>query len=170
MKTVIGFFAAGVLLVSPVVFAGQGIVDDPAVTIVFAEDEDGNVLDHGWARGQMWSARSSKNDVEMIGCSYKAIEFPDGDGGFFVYKWGFCQAQDVNEVHVVCYTDNSELLDAMQATSAFAWVNFRFTTPDHDIAWRQGVRRCTRLDYSTQSFHLPEFTTVRRDDDEVDDD
>jgi len=158
MKTVFGLFAAGMLLVSSIVFAGESYIHDPAVTIEFFEDES------GWASGQMWSARSSKNDVELIGCSYKAMEVPDGTGGIFVYKWGFCQAQDVNEVRVACFSDNPELLDAMQATTAFAWVAFVFTKLDPDFFYHpelrpEGARRCTRLDYSTQSIHLPEFTT-----------
>ena len=159
MKTVFGFFAAGLLLVSYMVFAGSGVINDPEVTIEFFEDGSGVVQDRGLASGQMWSARSSENDVEGIGCSYKAMERTDGTGGIYVYKWGFCQARDVNEVHVICWTENPELLDAMQATSPFAWVRFGFTEPEHDLAWREGVRRCTRFDYSTQSFHLPEFTT-----------
>ncbi len=159
MKTVVGFFAAGMLLVSSMVFAGGGVISDPAVSIEFFEDENGIVHDWGQAYGQMWSARSSKN-VEFIGCSYKAIEQDDGS----VYKFGFCQAQDVNKVHVLCYSDNPELLDAMQASSAFAWVNFRFTEYDPDFFFHperrpEGARHCTRFDYSTQSFHLPEFTT-----------
>jgi hypothetical protein len=153
MKTVVGFFAAGMLLISSMVFAGGGLIHDPAVSIEFFEDVNGVVHDWGLANGQMWSARSSKNDVEFIGCSYKAIENPDES----VYKFGFCQAQDVNEVYVRCFTDNPEMLDAMQASSAFAWVQFRFT--EHDPDFFEGARHCTRFDYSTQSFHLPEFTT-----------
>jgi hypothetical protein len=160
MKTVFGFFAAGMLLVSSLVFAGTAILDDPAVSIDFFEDENGVVLDRGLAYGQMWSARSSKNDFEYIGCSYKAIELGDGS----VFKFGFCQARDVNEVRVICYTDNPEMLDAMQATSSFAWARFRFTEPDPDFFYHpelrpEGARHCTRFDFSTQSYHLPEFTT-----------
>lgn len=159
MKTVFSFFALGMLLVSSTVFAGGGVINDPAVLIEFFEDGSGVVQDRGLASGHMWSARSSGNDVEYIGCSYKAMELPDGTDGVYVYKWGFCKAQDVNEVSVICWTENPELLDAMQATSPFAWVRFGFTEPDHNIAWREGVRRCFRFDYSTQSFQLPEFTT-----------
>ena len=159
MKTMIRAFATGLLLVSSMGSAGEGLIDDPAVTIDFFEDAQGVVHDRGWVNGQMWSARSSKNDVEIIGCGYRAAELDDGMGGIFVYKWGFCHARDVNEVYVVCYTENPELLDAMQATTSFAWIWFGFTEPDHDLAGREGVRRCTRLGYSTQSWHLPEFTT-----------
>ena len=153
MKILFGILLAGMLIVPSLGFTGDGIINDPAVTIEFAED------DSGFANGQMWSARSSKNDVEMIGCSYKAIELPDGGGGVFVYKWGFCQARDVNDVHVVCYSENPELLDAMQATTPFAWAQFSFTEHDPDPNFFGGARRCTQFGYSTQSFHLPEFTT-----------
>src|SRR5210317_535906 len=104
MKTVIRAFATGLLLVYSMGFAGHAVIDDPAVTIEFVEDAQGVVLDRGWAWGQMWYARSSKNDVEYIGCGYKAIE--QSDGG--VYKWGFCQARDADDVHVMCYTENAE--------------------------------------------------------------
>jgi len=153
MKTFFGILLAGMLIVPSLGFTGDGIINDPAVTIEFFVDEDGNVHDWGWANGQMWSARSSKNDVEMIGCSYKARELGDGS----VYKWGFCQARDVNDVHVMCWSDNPELLDAMQATTPFAWAQFRFTEIDPNFFG--GERHCTQFGYSTQSFHLPEFTT-----------
>lgn len=109
--------------------------------------------DTGEAFGNMWLARSSKNDVEIIGCSFKGEL--DGQGGSL--KWGWCRARNASGVEVLCLTDDENLLDALQAISPFSWVRFLFKNAiQEDGVW---YADCTRFDISTQSLHLPEFVT-----------
>ena len=102
-------------------------------------------LDLMIAQGDQATARNSKNDVELIGCGIRV--FDDGMGGSF--SFGFCQATDSDGVEGFCSTQRADMLDAMKATSAFAFITF---------GW-DANGECTRIGYSTQSFYLPNFTT-----------
>lgn len=111
----------------------------PAITIVD--------LDAKLASGDMWTARSSDNEVEFIGCGIR--HFDDGAGG--VYTWGFCQARDAGENEILCYTENPELLAALSTINDYSFVTF---------SWREDPyygQECIRVGYSTQSFYLPLF-------------
>jgi hypothetical protein len=117
-------------------------------------------LGAGVASGNMWYTRSSKNDVEVIGCGYKGAALPNESPWWpeeDIYRWGWCQAVDTNGVHVLCLTKDSNLLDAMQAISPFSYIRFKFTNLDEN-----NVGDCTRLNFSTQSQHLPNFTTKNK--------
>ena len=106
-------------------------------------------LDGMSAQGDQYTARTSKNDIELIGCGVTLID----DGVNPPFTFGFCQATDSEGVEITCFTQNANLLDAMRATSAFAYISF---------SWQDdgfGGAECTRLRYSTQSFYLPDFTT-----------
>ncbi len=116
--------------------ASAGLVQPAAVMID---------LDNMAAQGDQATARISKNDVELIGCGIRV--FDDGMGGTF--SFGFCQATDSEGVEAFCSTQNANLLDAMDATSAYAFVTF---------GWNE-FGECTRIGFSTQSFYLPNFTT-----------
>lgn len=98
-------------------------------------------LDEMFAQGDQVTARTAKNDVEGIGCGIRVF-----DGGF---TFGFCQAADSDGVEGFCFTENPDLLDAMKATSAYAFITF---------GWDEN-EECTRIGFSTQSFYLPNFTT-----------
>ena len=102
-------------------------------------------LDERQAEGDMWAARSAKNDVELIGCGVNY--FDDGLGGVFVF--GFCQAQDANEVYAVCFTQNPSLIEAIHSITDFSFIRFNWDENDD----------CTRIGNSTQSLYLPHFTT-----------
>jgi len=150
MKSLLTIVVVILALISSPLYAGKDT--SVTVSIEFDVDENGVVLDSGRVTGNMWNARSSKNDVEAIGCFYRAIENEDGS----VHKWGRCRAWDANEVTVVCYTFNPEMLDALQAITAFSYVRFWFTEPDPE---NNNIRYCTQFHISTRSIHLPEFTT-----------
>ena len=107
-------------------------------------------LDNGTAQGDQWTARSSDNDVEFIGCGIRLFDF--GMGSF---EFGFCQAGDSEGVQIFCSTQNSDLLAAIRSTTAFAFVTFSL---DENA-------ECTRIGFSTQSFYLPDFALADDDDD-----
>lgn len=93
------------------------------------------------ASGDTVTARYSRNDVEFIGCGIRKIE--DGVGGVFTF--GFCQAQNIDEEQITCFTENPELLDAISSQPDFAFITFSW---DEDEV-------CTRIGNSNQSFYLP---------------
>lgn len=134
MKKVLTLISALSVLLPALVFAGY---IQPAPVIVD--------LDSQFAQGDQWTARSSKNAVEFIGCG--VTQFDDGAGG--VFSSGFCQATDADGVSIVCTSQSPALLENMRATSAFAFIRF---------SWNEDGE-CTVLRYSTQSFYLPRFTT-----------
>ena len=103
------------------------------------------------ASGDQWTARTADNDVDLIGCGIRV--FSDGMGGTF--QFGFCQATDSAGESGFCSTQDAGLLDAMKATSAFAFITFSWDANDE----------CTRIGFSTQSFYLPNFATADEDDD-----
>lgn len=100
-------------------------------------------LDNRTASGDQWTARSSKNDFELIGCGVTQY-----DDGVDTFTFGFCQASNANDEYAACLTTSPALLETMRATSAFAYISFDWND-DGD---------CTRVRYSTQSFYLPRFT------------
>ena len=124
-------------LMAGVAYAG---LVTPAVVVVD--------LEFMTAQGDQWTARRSKNDVEFIGCGIRVID--DTMGGTF--SFGFCQAADSDDVQVFCSTQNADLLDAMKATSAFAFITFSFDENGE----------CTRIGFSTQSFYLPNFRVKKQ--------
>ena len=97
------------------------------------------------AQGDMWTARSSKNANELIGCGVRT--FDNGGGGQF--EFGFCQAVDADGVEAFCFTESPELADAVKAISDYSFITFSW---DED-------GECTRIGSSTQSFYLPRHTT-----------
>ena len=105
----------------------------PAVVVV---DLDGMT-----ASGDMWSARTAKDDVSVIGCGIKKFE-----GGL---SFGFCQATDANDVGYACFTEDPFMLDAIHASSTYSYIRFNWNENDE----------CTRIDVSNNSFYLPNVTT-----------
>ena len=150
MKSILKMIVVVLVFMSSALPAGfYGL--DATVSIDFGE---------GVASGNMWFTRSSKNNIEVIGCSYKGAAAPDESPWWpaeDIYRWGWCRAMDANDVHVLCLTKDPNLLDAMQAMSPFSYIRFKFTNLDEN-----NVGDCTRLDFSTQSQHLPNFTTTKK--------
>lgn len=99
-------------------------------------------LDARTTFGNQLTARVSANDVEFIGCGTRI--FDDGMGNTF--SFGFCQGTDAAGVTSFCSTTSPNLIDAMHATSAYAFIIF---------SWNE-LDECTRVGFSTQSFYLPD--------------
>ena len=145
MKIKLVLISAILAIFSSIVVAG---LVQPQVVLI----DEANMF----AQGDMWTARTADNDNEFIGCGTRVLD--DGGGPFL---FGFCQAEDANEVQIVCFTVNSDLLDAMKSTSDFAFITF---------SWKDdggGGFECIRIGFSTQSFYLPNFKV---NEDENDDD
>jgi len=137
MKTRYLLSIAALTLLAGIVSAG-GV--QPAVVTVD--------LDNMFAQGDQWTARIAKDDVSFIGCGTRVF-----DDGVNAFSFGFCQATDSADVGINCFTQNPVLVDAMSATSAYAFITF---------SWQDdgfGGAECTRVGFSTQSFYLPNFTT-----------
>ena len=100
-------------------------------------------LENRVAQGDMWTARTAKNDVEFIGCGTRMTD--DGINPPFLF--GFCQAADADDVQILCVTQNPGLLDYMNSASDFSYVTF---------GWNE-LDECTSVGFSTQSFYLPNF-------------
>lgn len=148
MKSTLTIVVVVLTLMSSVLYAGRATVNE-GVEINF---------DQGWADGVMWPTRSSDNDVEYIGCSYKGAAEPFLSPNMPwkkpVTQWAWCHAMDADQAYVACFTNNEDLLNALRAISPFSYVRFAFTDLDaHNIG------ECTRFDFSIQSLHLPDFST-----------
>ena len=98
-----------------------------------------------FAIGDQVTARIAPNDLDFIGCGFRVFDIP--------FSFGFCQATDSEENAILCITENADLIDAIKATSAYAFITF---------SWKDdgfGGSECIRVGSSTQSFYLPNFTT-----------
>ena len=85
------FVIAALILAASLVYAGGTASENVVVEI----NADGS----GSASGDMTAARTSDNDVEIIGCGIKGFQ-----GGGFPSQFGFCQAADSDDVYVNCTT------------------------------------------------------------------
>ena len=99
-------------------------------------------LDLFQANGDQFSARRDPNDDVFIGCGTRVID--DGLGGAILF--GFCQATDSEGDTIACSTQNPSLVEAMSATSTYAFITF---------SWDAVTLECTRVGFSTQSFYIP---------------
>lgn len=92
------------------------------------------------AQGDPLTARSAKNDVEMIGCGTRHFDVA-GDA----VEIGFCQAVDAAGVTGFCQTVHPALVAGLAGISDFSFVTF---------SWDENGD-CTRIGFSTQSVYLP---------------
>jgi hypothetical protein len=149
MKSILKIIVVVLALMSPTLYAGSAATWEVSISF--------DTVDSGEASGNMWSVRSSKNDVESIGCSYKgvvdAVHYDWMPWDHAVNQWSWCWALDADGVQARCFTKDKNLLAALQAISPFSYIRFEFT--DYDVASNIGL--CTRFDFSTQSRHLPNF-------------
>ena len=97
-------------------------------------------LDNFMASGDMRTARNAKDNDVFIGCGVRTLV-----GGAEPFYFGFCQAEDAEGDAIVCFTQNQDLLFAMNATADNSFVTF---------SWDENGE-CTRIGFSTQSFYLP---------------
>ena len=93
-------------------------------------------LDNQFASGDMWTARTAKDDDVGIGCGVR--QFDDGTDSF---SFGFCQAEDSDGNSIACFTQNAALLETMRATSAFAFITFQWTGDNMDVPRTQNIIR-----------------------------
>ena len=112
--------------------ASAGVVQPAAVEIDLT-----NMI----AIGDQVTARTSKNKFEFIGCGIRVFD----DGIVAPFSFGFCQASVSENGIIVCTTSSPDLLDALKATSAYAFIDFE---------WNANFD-CTKIGFSTQSFYLP---------------
>ena len=101
-------------------------------------------LDNMIALGDQFTARTSTNETEFIGCGTRNL-----DDGVNQFAFGLCQAEDSEGDFIVCFTQNSSLIDEIRGLSAYAFITF---------SWQDGGfggTECTRVGFSTQSFYLP---------------
>jgi hypothetical protein len=128
-------------------FAGG--VQPASVEIEF--DDDGNFF----VGGDMWTARSSNNDTEMIGCSVKRYAAQGND-------WGFCQAVNADDNFIICFTQNEKMMEAIYAISDASYISFFGKGyEEYDGFPGEGEGECTRISISSQSMYLPLVTTER---------
>ena len=140
MKTKFAIAVAAMTLMTGVAFGG---LTQPAPVMID--------FDFKFAQGDMWTARSAPDDVSFIGCGFRNF-----DDGIKACSFGFCQAGDSADNQIVCFTQDTDLIDSMRATSDYSFITFNWQG-DNDNA------ECTRVGFSTQSFYLPDFAT--KDDD-----
>jgi hypothetical protein len=95
------------------------------------------------AQGDMYSARTSDNNNEYIGCGVRAATG---------VLQAFCQAglkdPDQNPTEVInCFTLDPTMIEAIHSIGDFSFITFR---------WNEDFE-CTFVGTSTQSFYLPDF-------------
>jgi hypothetical protein len=105
-------------------------------------------LDAQTAVGDIISARDAKSDNVFIGCGTR--NFDDGAGG--VFNFAFCQAEDAAGDHVVCNTDNPELVRTIREINDSSFITFGWSDDG------AGNLTCTSMGFSTQSFYQDKHT------------
>lgn len=116
---------------------------DPVLVVV---NEDGN----GFAQGGLHSARSSDNDVEMIGCGIKRDQsglaiHQNPNKPFFGHGRSFCQARDADGELIFCFIDDESVAESLNAMTDASWI--QFFVDDFPV--------CARVDISNQSVNIP---------------
>ena len=125
--------AAGAAFAATAAFAGMTQPAEVAVD-----------LTAGTATGDMITARTSKDKNVFIGCGTR--NFDDGAGG--VFNFAFCQAEDAEGDHVLCNTQNPELVRTIREINDGSFITFAWTDDG------AGNLTCTSMGFSTQSFYL----------------
>lgn len=105
----------------------------------------------GVALGDQLSARFDDDPDVFIGCGTRTIR----TGAGTLVRTGFCQAEDAADEAVLCFTEDADLLDAIQATSDFAFITFSFVDDG------AGGFECRRVGTSTQSFYLFDYESLK---------
>ena len=99
------------------------------------------------AQGAQTSARFADNEIELIGCGARVTS----DGINPVLNFGFCQATDANGVNTVCFTQDPELVDAINSIANYGFISFAWNENDECISVRN----------STQSIYIPDFKQAK---------
>src|SRR5262245_4768458 len=95
------------------------------------------------AQGDMYTARTSDNKNEYIGCGVRA-----GAGFLQAFFQAALKNPDTNPDEVInCFTQDPTLIEAIHSIGDFSFIVFR---------WDENFE-CTFVGTSTQSFYLPDF-------------
>jgi len=135
MKTFKMILIAITFIFSMNVLAGY---TQPAPVEVEIDENDGSFF----AGGDMLSARTAKNDVESIGCGVRKYSDHNND-------WGFCQASDENDQYVFCWTQDADMLEAINVLNESSYIQFMGGADEE----------CTHIGTASQSFYAPNTTT-----------
>ncbi len=108
-------------------------------------------LTAGIALGDQLTARLDDDPDVFIGCGTRTIL----TGAGTLVRTGFCQAEDAADEAVLCFTQDPNLLDAMRATTDFAFITFSFVDDG------AGGFECRRVGHSTQSFYLFDYGALK---------
>lgn len=108
-------------------------------------------LTNGVATGDQLAVRLNDDPDVFIGCGTRT----NRTGGGILVRTGFCQAEDTDGDRVMCFTQDDDLLDAMQALSDFAFITFRFVDDG------AGGFECRSVGSSTQSFYLFDYGALK---------
>ncbi len=131
----IGAVLAALVIGAPVAMAGM----TSSVPVEVAVNADAS----GTAQGNLATARFTANTVEYIGCGVRY-----SISGTTTVKSGWCQATNSAGVNGFCSINgaNTDLLTAISGVSDFSFVVF---------SWN-AAGMCTRVNFSTQSFYIPQ--------------
>jgi hypothetical protein len=121
--------------------ASAGLEQENAVVVTLNADGSGS------ASGNMATARFSKNDVEYIGCGVRRVA---GAAGPILFA--FCQANTADEVVGFCETEDTVLVDSIDALSDYSFITF---------AWNADGT-CRSIGFSTQSFYIPDHSKKKK--------
>jgi hypothetical protein len=99
------------------------------------------------ALGAQTTARFADNENELIGCGATVRS----DGVNPVLKFGFCQATDAEGVSAACFTQDPELVDAINSIANYGFISFGWNENDE----------CVSVRNSTQSFYIPDFKQAK---------
>jgi hypothetical protein len=105
------------------------------------------------ASGDMWSARSAANDLELIGCG-REVDLNEG------WDQGFCQAADADGNFIGCLALDPALIKVIDTISSHSYI--RFTTDGVEPGFlAPGWHICRQIYVSTNSFYLPYTETAK---------
>ena len=103
--------------------------------------------------GDMWSARTSANDLESIGCG-REVNLDLG------WDQGFCQAQDADGNFIGCLAFDPALVKVIDTITPYSYIGF--TTDGAQLGFMPpGWHICRRIYVSTNSFYLPHSKTAK---------
>lgn len=103
------------------------------------------------AQGGMWTARSSDDANQMIGCARSVGVHPAPYDDY-----GYCHATDADGVFVGCLVFDPKYFDVISSINAYSYVKFEFDGGLEEYS------NCTSLVVSAKSSYLP-FTPVEKE-------
>ena len=103
------------------------------------------------ALGDQVTARYNADPDVYIGCGMRRTR----TGGGLIVNTGFCQAKDAADELVTCFTEDSELLDAIASSSDFGFITFSWNNIPGPLPGDPPSAECRRIGFSNQSFYLP---------------